>query len=133
MACRTNNAAESVHAQMNPDVNSNLSVFGFLRLIEKHMAKTDERVANGCKRETKAVERVKNGLLARELHKLLNGEQGAVNFLDNCGSIVQMKGVAESTEFRSQTISLAEDDEWIADNRERVVSAANELHHRLCS
>ena len=100
---------------MNPDVNRKVSVFEFLSAIEKQMAKTNERVSTGCKRETKAVERVKNRLLALELHKLLNGDQGVVNFLDNCGFIVQMKNVAESKAFVPQTISSAEDKKWISD------------------
>ena len=41
MASRTNNAAESVHTQMNPDVNGNVSVFEFLSAIEKRMTKTN--------------------------------------------------------------------------------------------
>ena len=133
MASRTNNAAESVHAQMNPDVNGKVSVFEFLSTIEKQMAKTNDRVATGCKWETKTVERVKNGLLAHELHQLLNGEQGVVNFLDNCGSIVKMKSVTESTVFVPQTISSAEDTKWISDNREQVVAAAKDLYRRLRS
>ena len=106
MTSRTNNAAESVHAQMNPQVNGKVSVFEFLSTIEKQMAKTNDRVANGCKPETKAIELVKSGLLAHGLHKLLNGEQGVVNFLDNCVSIVKMKSVAESKAFVPQTSLL---------------------------
>ena len=88
---RTNNAAESVHARMNSQVHGKLSVFGFLSIIEKQMEMTNDRIAAGCQTETRAVEGVKNQRLAVELEKLLNSRQGVLNFLDNCGLIVQMK------------------------------------------
>ena len=51
MASRTNNAAESVHRQINDKVNGTLTVFGFLSIIEEQMRTTNARVAAGCKSE----------------------------------------------------------------------------------
>ena len=128
---RTNNAAESVHSQMNPDVNRMLSVYGFLSIVEKQMERTNERIAAGCKPETKAVEGVKNRLLAVELQKLVDGRQGIMNFLDNCGSIVQLKSEKEANAFVPRTISPVEDIEWKPVNKDRVTAAAQGLHRRL--
>mgnify|MGYP004547904405 CR=1 FL=1 len=132
MASRTNNAAESVHAQMNPDVKGVLAVHGFLAIVEKQMERTNERITAGCKPETKAVEAVKNRLLAVELHKLLDGRQGIMNFLDNCGSVVQLKSEKEASAFVPQAIPPFEDIEWKPANKERVAAAAHGLHLRLC-
>ena len=131
MATRTNNAAESVHAQMNADVKGVLMVHGFLHIIEEQMERTNERIAAGCKPETKAVEAVKNQLLAVELHKLLDGRQGIMNFLDNCGSVVQLKNKKEASAFVPQAIAPFEDIEWKPANRELVAAAAQGLHLRI--
>ena len=52
MANRTNNAAESVHTLMNPEVSGRLSVFNFLRIVEKQMKRTNDRIRNACKSES---------------------------------------------------------------------------------
>ena len=109
MASRTNNAAESVHSVLNPGVSGNLSVCRFLHLIETEMDRTNERVTAGCKPETKAVEHVKNRLLAVELDKFVNGDRGIMCFLDNCGSIIRLDSVKASQQFVPQTIHGVED------------------------
>ena len=116
---------------MNPDVNGMLSVYGFLSIVEKQMERTNERIAAGCKPETKAVEATKNLLLAVELQKLVDGRQGIMNFLDNCGSIVQLKSEKEANAFVPRTISPVEDIEWKPVNKDRVTAAAQGLHRRL--
>ena len=131
MATRTNNAAESVHAQMNPDVNGVLTLFKFLSIVEEQMNKTNERIRSGCQRETKAVESAKKQLLAFELQKLVSGEQGILNFLDNCGSVVQLKRSADANRLARQSTHPKEDNEWKEANRELVQSAAQALHSRL--
>ena len=47
MASRTNNAAESVHAQMNPEVSGALSPMNFIFNIEKQMKRTNDRIRFG--------------------------------------------------------------------------------------
>ena len=105
MATRTNNAAESVHALMNQEVNGKLLVLGFLKIVEEQMDRTNQRIAYGCKSETRAVEGEKNRLLAVELHKLLNGDHGILNYLDNCGLVIKLKSIAEARTFVTNTIS----------------------------
>ena len=132
MVSRTNNAAESVHAQMNSEVHGKLSVFGFLSIIEHQMERTNDRIAAGCQPETRAVETVKNELLAVELEKLLNRRQGVLCFLDNCGSIVQMKSVNQANKFVRAVVSSVDDIEWMLSNQSSIVATAHALHRRLC-
>ena len=120
MVSRTNNAAESVHARMNSEVHGKLSVFGFLSIIEKQMGEANERIAHGCQTERRAVEGPKNRLLAVELEKLLNSRKGILNFLDNCGSIVQMKSVNEANKFTRSVISSFDDIDWMLSNEHRL-------------
>ena len=87
MSVRTNNGAESLHAQLNAEVEGRLALFGFLSIIEGQMMRGIERIRTGCESESRPVEQVKNEMLAQELHKLLNGEEGVLAFLDNCASI----------------------------------------------
>ena len=88
MGIRTNNGAESVHAQLNPKVSGKLSLYRFLTIIEEEMMRSRKRIRSGCHSESRAVIPEKNRLLAVELHKLLNGREGVLAFLDNCASIV---------------------------------------------
>ena len=132
MASRTNNAAESVHAQMNPKVNGKVTPFRFLSTVEEQMETTNRRIRTACKSETRAVEAVKNQLLAAELYKLLNNDQGILIFLDNCGSIVSLKSVREANRFVPHTIAPFEDIDWRPANRERVFEAARGLYLRTC-
>ena len=96
------------------------------------MEMTNDRIAAGCQTETRAVEGVKNQLLAVELEKLLNSRQGVLNFLDNCGLIVQMKSVNKAKNFTRSVISSVDDIEWMLSKRTSVVAAAHSLHRRLC-
>ena len=59
MSVRTNNAAESVHAQLNPKVSGRLSVANFVAIIEEAMKAANDRVAAGCQSESRAVGRRK--------------------------------------------------------------------------
>ena len=131
MASRTNNAAESVHAQMNPEVNGTLSIFNFIRIIEEQMKRTNDRILAGCQPERRAVESTKNRVLAVELEKLLIGRQGVLGSLDNCGSVVRMKRDADAKAFVPQVIPPFEDIEWISEKRVLVEEAALCLYHRL--
>ena len=90
MCIRTNNGAESVHSQLNPKVSGKLSLFDFLRIIEGEMARSRKRIRSGCQSESRAVIPEKSRLLAGELHKLLNGREGVLRFLDNCALAVAM-------------------------------------------
>ena len=129
---RTNNAAESVHARMNSEVSGKLSVFGFLSVIEHQMEATNDRIRAGCQLETRAVEGVKNELLAVELDKLLNRRQGVLCFLDNCGAVVQMKAAKEAATFVRSAISSVDEIQWMLSKRASIVATAHALHSRLC-
>ena len=131
MASRTNNAAESVHTQTNPEVSWMHSTLNFISIIEEEMKRTNDRIRFMCKPERRADERVKNRLLAVELDKLLSGEQGILGFLDHRGSVVQLKSEADAKMFVPQTISPVEDIEWKREKRALVESAAHNLYHRL--
>ena len=52
---------------------------------------TRRRIRAGCEPESSRVIHEKNRLLAEELHKLLNGKQGVLRFLDNCSLICGVK------------------------------------------
>ena len=132
MASMTNNAAESVHARMNSDVSGKLSVFGFLSIIENQMERTNNLIRAGYQPETCAVEGVKNELLAVELDKFLNRRHGVICFLDNCGSVVQMKAAKETATFVRSAISSVDEIQWMLSRRESIVAAAHALHSRLC-
>ena len=96
------------------------------------MELTNQRIADGCRTETRAVEDTKNRLLAVELQKLLKSRPGVLNFLDNCGSVVQMKSVNEANKFTRSVISSFDETEWMLSNRTSVVAAAHSLQRRLC-
>ena len=132
MASRTNNAAESVHAHVNPKVSGMLSTLNFIRILEEEMMRTNERIRTECRSETRAVEGAKNRLLAVELHKLLNHDQGILNFLDNCGSVVALRSLADANSFVPHALQGVEDVEWIQTNRPQVREAGLTLHQRLC-
>ena len=117
---------------MNPEVSGKLSVFNFLSILEKQMKRTNDRIRAGCQRETRAVEATKNRLLAAELEKLLTRREGVLNFLENCGSIVALKSVAEAKGFVAQTIPGVEDIGWMSSHEGTLISVAQALHRRLC-
>ena len=96
------------------------------------MKRTNDRIRAGCQRETRAVEATKNRLLAVELEKLLTRREGILNFLDNCGSIMALKSVAEAKAFVAQTIPGVEDLEWISSNEGALLQVAQALHRQLC-
>ena len=131
LVSRTNNAAESVHRNINSKISGKLTVFMFLRVIEEEMERTNERIAHGCRPETRAVEHVKNQRLAVELEKLFNRKQGVLCFLDNCGLFLQTKSVAEANKVVRSVISTVDDIDWMLANQTRLVEAANEMHRQL--
>ena len=94
--------------------------------------RTNERIRTECRSETRAVEGAKNRLLAVELHKLLNHDQGILNFLENCGSVVALRSLADANSFVPHAIQGVEDVEWIPANRPQVREAGLALHQRLC-
>ena len=128
---RTNNAAESVHSQLNPKVSGLLSIFNFLKTIEDEMEWSRKRIRSGCPSQSRAVIPEKNRLLAEELQKLLNGREGVLVFLDNCSSIVAMRTVREASKFVPLSIKTVEDNVWSAANKGLITAAAHGLYHRL--
>ena len=132
MSVRTNNPAESVHAQINPEVNGKLSFFHFLSIIEGQMLRGRKRLAAGCRSESRRVERVKNRLLAEELDRLLNGREGVLAFMDNCSSITRLQSIAQAGTMERVSITTVDDIMWTRDNRGLLVAAADDLYHRLC-
>ena len=131
MGSRTNNAAESVHSQLNPGVSGKISVISFIHLIEERMDDANDRLRSERKSETARVEKAKNTLLAVELDKLLNGDQGVINYLDNCGSILHIESLADSRNFERHATDPVEDVAWKPANCERVRAAGIALHRRL--
>ena len=95
------------------------------------MKRTNDRIRAGCQRETRAVEGSKNRLLAAELEMLLNGQQGVLGFLDNCGSVVQLKREADAKVFVRQAIPPVEDIQWKQSHRDLLEASAHGLYHRL--
>ena len=132
MSVRTNNPAESVHAQINPEVNGKLSFFHFLSIIEGQMLRGRKRLAAGCRSESRRVERVKNRLIAEELDRLLNGREGVLAFMDNCSSITRLQSIAQAGTMERVSITTVDDIMWTRDNRGLLVAAADDLYHRLC-
>ena len=132
LVSRTNNAAESVHRNINSKISGKLTVFKFLRIIEEEMERTNERIAGGCRPETRAVEQVKNQRLAVELEKLLNRKQGVLCFLDNCGLILRSKSIERANKVTRSVISTVDDIAWMLKNRASIVQAAIELHRLIC-
>ena len=57
---------------MNDEVSGTLSVIQFLSIIQGRIEMSKDRIEAGCKKDTHAVEPVKNRLLAVELEKLFN-------------------------------------------------------------
>ena len=131
MGSRTNNAAESVHSQLNPGVSGKISVIRFIHLIEERMDDANDRLRSERKSETARVEKAKNTLLAVELDKLLNGDQGVINYLDNCGSILHIESLADSRNFERHATDPVDDLAWKHANCERVRAAGIALHRRL--
>ena len=132
LASRTNNAAESVHRNLNSKISGKLAIFKFLCIIEEEMERTNDRIVNGCRPETRAVELVKNQRLAVELELLINGKQGVICFLENCGMIIRTKSVGEANKVNRSIVSTVDDIEWMLANRTSLVTAACDLHGRLC-
>ena len=98
---RTNNSAESVHAHLNAKVNGTVTLHRFLSIIEDQMLQGRKRIRKGCESQSRAVEQVKNRLLAEELDKLLNGRVGVLDYLDNCASILAFRRLNGQTESNS--------------------------------
>ena len=123
LVSRTNNAAESVHKQLNGKVNGKLSVLKFLSIIEEEMERTNARIVDGCKPESRAIEQAKNELLAVELDKLLNCRQGVLCFLDNCGSVVPIRNEEDKKKFFPRVISSFDDIVWMLSNKASTIRA----------
>ena len=132
MRIGTNNGAESVHSQFNLKVNGNVSLFRFLTAIEDQMERSRKRIFWGCESESNPVITERNRLLASELHKLMNGNEGILSFLDNCASIVGMHTKRETNRFVPVRI-LPTEDIVLDDGSEAFVRAvAHRLYRRLC-
>ena len=131
MSIRTNNAAESVHAQLKPKVNGKVSLYNFLSNIEEEMSRARKRLGSECESESRRVEPVKNTLLAEELHKLMNGQEGIMCFLDNCASITKLKSLSEAGQIELLSSTSTLDEEWVDANRGLLAAAAHGLYHRL--
>ena len=128
---RTNNPAESVHAQLNKDAGGNLTLHSFLSIIEKQMKRSADRIASGCENESRAVIPEKNRLLAIELFKFLNGKQGVLPFLDNCASVVCLKSLAAASKYVPVSLTTFADVAWSADHRDLVKRSARQLFSSL--
>ena len=131
MCIRTNNGAESVHSQLNPKVSGKLSLYRFLTTIEEEMMRSRKRIRAGCQSESRAGIPEKNRLLAGELHKLLNGREGVLAFLDNCASIVAMRSLRDAHQFVPARTPSMDDIVWTASNSGLVVAAARGLYGRF--
>ena len=132
MCIRTNNAAESVHAQLNPKASGRLSLFRFLKTIEEQMNRSRKRIRAGCQSESSPVTREKNRLLALELHKLLNSKTGVLEFLDNCSSVLARRTLREVNHFVPVQIPTVDDILWRAGKRGHVRAAARGRYWKLC-
>ena len=131
MSVRTNNGAESLHALLNAEVKGKVSLYGFLSIIEGQMMRGRERIRTGCESQSRAVEQVKNRLLAEELHKLLNGKQGVLCFLDNCASITLLESLSQARGFHLMSTTTSRDEAWIEENGGLLATAACGLYRRL--
>ena len=124
---RTNNGAESLHSTINPKTKGRLSLHRFLAIIEKAMAKARDKIATGCEPEARPAVPEKNALLAVELHNLLGGWQGAISFLDNCASVISLKGRQDVARFVRRQENLWSDSLWSLNNRDSLIHATRNL------
>ena len=131
MSVRTNNGAESLHALLNAEVRGKVSLYGFLSIIEGQMMRGRERIQTGCESLSRAVEEAKNRLLAEELHKLLNGDEGVLCFLDNCSSITLLESLSQARRVQLVSTTTARDDAWVKANDGLLAAAARGLYRRL--
>ena len=95
------------------------------------MARSRKRIRAGCQSESRAVIPEKNRLLAGELQQLLNGREGVLRYLDNCGSIIGMRRKRDSNRFLPARIPSTDDLVWTAANRGIAIVAARGLYRRL--
>ena len=125
---RTNNSAESVHDHLNAKVNGTVTLHRFLSIIEDQMLQGRKRIRKGCESQSRAVEQVKNRLLAEELDKLLNGRVGVLDYLDNCASITCLQTVERANRIELMTTVP---DVWVETHRALLGAAGRGLYHRL--
>ena len=131
MSVRTNNGAESLNALLNAEVKGKVSLYGFLSIIEGQMMRGRERIQTGCESQSRAVEETKNRLLAEELHKLLNGEEGVLCFLDNCASITLLESLPQARGVELVSTTTSRDEAWIEANGGLLATSACGLYRRL--
>ena len=128
---RTNNSAESLHSAINKKTKGMLSLRRFLNLLEEEMAKARDRVAAGCRPESRPAVHDKNKALAAQLDSLVHGRQGALEFLDNCGLILSMKKLEKVRRFSPREVFRLPDSQWSLANRNMLDQAARNLYFRL--
>ena len=131
MSVRTNNSAESVHAQLNPKVGGKLSLVRFLCIMEGQIRRNRIRIHEGCKSESHAVQIEKNRLLGLELEKLLNGREGILEFLDNCSSIMLLNTLRQARSFIRQSTPTPNDKMWFAAHQKLMALSARRLFKEL--
>ena len=128
---RTNNGAESLHSAIDPKSKGKLSLRRFLHLLEEEMAKARDRVAAGCRPESRPDVHEKNKALAAQLDSLVHGRQGALAFLDNCGLILSMKKREDVRRFSPSEVFRLPDSQRSLANPNLLDQAARNLYFRL--
>ena len=127
---RSNNAAESVHVRLNRSVKRKIPLICFLKIIECEMKRTSDRIAGDCKPLSNPVEREKNTLLAHEYAKLIWGQSGSLDFLDNCSAIVQVKSRKGLLSF-SPRYSVEDVNDPIHDAKDALETSCARLYHEV--
>ena len=133
---RTNNAAESCHAQLNGSlrVSGAVTLDMFVFAIEQQMASTFKEIRAGCEPHSKPIFSRRDELLKEELAKLFRGHQGVFGFLDHCSSVLFVKNQEDVERFFERLQAEAPDQldrQWVQQNRHAVCQSMLGLFHRL--
>ena len=135
-AIRTNNSAESSHAGLNSSVRvcGAVSFDMFLYAIQSQMKNTSREIYGGCPSHSKKIYEKRNTLLSIELSDLIEGRQSILQYLDHCAGVMNVKNNGDFNTFTSMKrteIVTDEDQRWIRENRQRVVTAGVSLYNLL--
>ena len=133
---RTNNAAESCHAQLNGSlrVSGAVTLDMFLLAIETQMASTIQEIGSGCEPHSKTIFSKRDELLKAELAMLFRGDQGVFKFLEHCSSVLFVKNRADIVRFVESRQAEGPDQldrRWVEENRQAVSLSMVGLFQRL--
>ena len=133
---RTNNAAESCHAQLNGSlrVSGAVTFDIFIFAIETQMASTTREIVAGCEPRSKTIFAKRDELLKAELAKLFRGEQGVFKFLDHCSSVLFVRNQQDIRQYNDRLQAEVPDPVdrlWIEQNRQAVCESMAGLFQRL--